>query len=184
MNNLNLEELFSKYGLSTIIIAIVCSIIDYVLDKTLLKKAHVLIKNLIPIVLSVIITIIYQWLVASETFIFSKVLVSGLVTGTISIVISITVKKISNGESVTINPAVLLLEGILDGLVEDNKKTEVLQKIDFVLSTIGIDGLDDSELFEKIESIIKDNANSLLKENDLTAIVEIIIKTIKSEKDE
>ena len=38
MNNLNLEELFSKYGLSTIIIAIVCSIIDYVLDKTLLKK--------------------------------------------------------------------------------------------------------------------------------------------------
>lgn len=184
MNNLNLEEIFSKYGISTIVIAIVASIIDYVLDKTLLKKAHALIKNLIPLLLSVIFTLLYQWVCTSDEFVLSKVLFSGITAGTISIVISISIKKTVNGEKVTTNPALLLLEGILDGLVEDNKKLEVIEKIDLILSTVGIDNLTETEIFEKISSVIKDNANALLKENDLTAIVEIIIKTIKSEKDE
>ena len=183
MNNLNLEELFSSYGLSTVVIAIVASIVDYILDKTLLKKAHVLIKNLIPLLISMLFTLIYQWLYSGEQLVFSKLLISGLTAGTISIVISITVKKTVNGEKVTTHPALLLIEGILDGLVEETKKVEVIEKIDLILSTIGIDDLDESEIFEKISSVIKDNANALLKENDLTALVEIIIKTIKSEKD-
>lgn len=184
MQNFSIEQIFSNYSLVTIIIATISSVFDFIAEKTFLKKAHAVFKNYLAILLAVILSLGYNCIFVYGKFIITlDGVMTGLMAGLLSTIFSMAVKKILSGESLSASPTSLLVEGLLDGFIEDTKITGVVDEIVMILHLLGIDEINEAEIKEKISSIIKDNAKIILSEKDLSAIVELIIKTIKDKKE-
>ncbi len=170
-----ITEILSSYGISTVVIAVVVSVICIVLEKVFLSKLKICIKGYVPFIAGIVITFLYNLIflgvniaITEETF------YSGLCSGSLSVIIKTAVKKFASGKPVNKNQTSLLIEGIICEYVTENLAMAVT-KIEKTINESAPESL-----MEKIESVLTEHVSENISKDEIVNIAFIIIDAINS----
>jgi len=179
MNFFNVQGFIECYGLPSLIISIISSIICIVLDLTLKNKLFS-IKSYLPFIISTAFMLLYEVIFGAFFLDPTKISSAGIICGSTSSIIFAIFKRIKNGKQLYFtSPKELLIEGILDGIVLEDKK-QCLAKEVFSIFTLAPKDKDEKELFSKIENALFHSLSEGITELDLKNAVNLIIKALTS----
>ena len=176
MDYLLLHDFLLNYSLPTLIVAVIVSAVSLTLNK-FFANAPKLLKAYLPFLLAILLYFLYQIIFVEGTFSLKKeIFYGGILSGSLSAIISSCLKKILNGKSIGVSATVLLIEGILEGYIESHLLTKTAIQIELALS------LEDSEKTEQqVVQTITYNCSSLSAEQILS-LAKLIISAVKQVK--
>lgn len=176
MDYLFLQDFLAFYSLPTLIIATSVCVVSLTLFKFLpnIPKA---VKTYLPFTLSIALHFAYESIFVLGYISFGKhTLYAGLLSGSLSLIISSTIKRISKGKTLGLKATVLLIEGLLEEYVSANvlEKTAIL--IDQVISDQNLS----TELVE--QSVVEHITNNSLdiEKQDATNLAKLIIQAVNA----
>ena len=118
-------EVLSKYGISSIIIAVIATIGYLIIDKIKSNKLK-RIKNYVALIISVVLQVAFDVIFVKKTFVISEeTLTTGVLTGSFATALCVFINKTKNKKSVIFNPSRLAIEGLLEGIVPEDDKESV-----------------------------------------------------------
>ena len=168
-------NLISDYGLKTVIIAVVSSIIT-LLIKLPLKNRKIVFINYLPIILCMIIEIVYDSAFLYHSFTVEKdVLTSGLIAGTLSTAITAFIGRILSGKKTDFNKDILFIIGLLDDSVLEEDKEKIAVIILDIFNQ-NKDTLSCEELAIKVKTEIKEQLNVEMENQNVLLILSKILK--------
>ena len=176
MDYLLLQDFLVTYSLPTLIVAVIVSAVSLTLNK-FFNRSPKLLKAYLPFLLAVLLYFIYDILFVEGDFSFKKeVFYGGILSGSLSAIISSAIKKISNGKPIGVSATVLLIEGILDGYIETHLLTKTAMDIELALS------LEDSTKQEQqVVDTITYNCSSLTSD-EIIRLAKLILGAVKQVK--
>ncbi len=148
-----LKDFFIGYGIQTCAFSVGVFVFTEIISAVFKGKLHSFF-NYLPFVLGIAAESVYLLILGSWNF--NDALSLGLVTGSLSEVLSAVFYRIKSKRSLTFDPKLLLIEGIVKDFAPEENVKEIAEKI--VLC------IDDAEAVEKIAEIlspaIKEGANA------------------------
>ncbi len=169
-----LLNLISSYGVKTLIICAITTIINILLCL-LLKKLSV-VKNFLPFIIATLLELIYDCVfVYKQLIISADILYSGIMAGGLSIAINVFIKKLKNGKSIAFDKNLLMVIGLLDGVVSQE---HIKQTAEVIISEFNAHGesLSSQELSEKITHQLNAKFNLQLASECILLIIGEILK--------
>lgn len=177
MNYTYLKVFIENYSLPTLIISGTVALINLLYDKFLAEKLPNTARTFLPFVLSILLYYAYDMIFVVNGFAFSKGTFSaGILSGSLSVIMSSSVYKLKNGKPVSFNTRMVLVENLLKGIVSESNLAVTVNEILYIL---------DSEILSKEQEIIntvKKNAELDIDDSDVKAISLLIVKAVSSVK--
>ena len=173
MDYLLLQDFLVTYSLPTLIVAVIVSAVSLTLNKFFVN-APKLLKAYLPFLLAILLYFCYDMLFVERAFLLNKhAFYGGILSGSLSAIISSALKKILNGKPIGVSATVLLIEGILDGYIANHLLTKTALDIEPALS------LEDGEQKEQqIINTISYNCSSL-SSDQVIRLAKLIISAVK-----
>lgn len=176
MDYLLLQDFLATYSLPTLIVAVIVSTVSLTLNK-FFYNAPKLLKAYLPFLLAILLHFGYDIIFVQATFTLEKeAFYGGILSGSLSAIISSALNKILNGKSIRGGATILLIEGILDGYIAQNLLTKTAMDIEVALS------LKDGEQKERqVIETISYNCSSL-SNDEVIRLAKLIISAVKQLK--
>lgn len=186
MNFIDFFVFFENYSLPTIIISAVITLLTVLFDKFFSKNLSVSVKGYAPFVFGVILYFIYDSVFVSKRLNFSEDVVSaGIICGSLSCILFSLFKKIISGDFSPLNQAELSVYKTLSPYISGKKINKTVKKIIALLDEYFLsEEIKETEetLNLKIVSIIKENSDETLSEEDFITLARITVTSYKSLK--
>ncbi len=180
MNFFDVNGFISDFGASTIIIGVIVYLLDYFTDKFLSNKIPLVIKNALPLFFGLLLTFCYEVIFITKKFAFTEnVFYAGILTYSLSTVIKVFITKLKRGDNITLDVLVLLVEGIIDGYVNDGQKTAVAHTVASILREANVI---ESEKRRMVKEHITNTAVEDIDEAKVSLLVESIFVQTKNVK--
>ena len=130
-----LQDIFTSYGLSTIIIAILVCVARLTLERFYQKLPKLLITY-IPFVVAILLNYLFDMIFISKCFIIKpNVFYSGLVSGSLSAIIYSRIKKTKDDNLSNTTASIVIIKSILKEYIDQSVLTKTAQEIDALIST-------------------------------------------------
>lgn len=173
MDYLLLQDFLVTYSLPTLIVAVIVSAVSLTLNKFFVN-APKLLKAYFPFLLAVLLYFLYDMIFVERAILLNKhAFYGGILSGSLSAIISSALRKISSGKSIGVSATVLLIEGILDGYIANHLLTKTALDIEVALS------LEDGEKKEQqVIDTISYNCSSL-SSDQVIRLAKLIISAVK-----
>ena len=177
MNYLSIE-FFSKYSLTTLIIAVVSAIISEVLRLIFKNKLSTFLKNYFPMMFSIILAIVVDMIMVEKKFnVTENAICLGFASGSLSTLILVIVTKIKKGEKFTSDTLSLIIEGLISGYVKKDKICEVTKSIGTLIEKIDLK-LQREKVEKEIKEILLKNLQEEISILELDSITTMIFGVI------
>ena len=123
-----LENFFAGFTVPTVIIAIISGTVNVLFDKFLADKVNATLRNYAVFMLAVILYVSFDALFVLKAFeIRTQTLYSGILSGSLSMILSSAFKRISEGKSIGGSATRLLIESLIEEYVSANSITAIPQ---------------------------------------------------------
>ena len=176
MNDLFLQDFLVSYSLPTLIVATIVCTFSLTLNK-FFEKMPKLLKVYLPFILAIFLYFAYDIIFVLKTFRFrQETLYAGLLSASLSTIICSSLRKLLQGKIVNVSKTAILIEGILEGYVNQNCLTQTAYVIEQILLTCQ----DSIEQEIQVENALKENGDIL--ESDLKYLAKLIIEAVSSIK--
>ena len=130
MDNI-LQDIFTSYGLSTIIIAILVCVARLTLERFYQKLPKLLITY-IPFIVAILLNYLFDMIFISKCFIIKpNVFYSGLVSGSLSAIIYSRIKKSKDDNLSNTTASIVIIKSILKEYIDQDVLTKTAQEIVF-----------------------------------------------------
>ena len=178
MDFILLKDFLTYYSLPTLCVSVAVSLLTFLVDKKFKNKLPDHLRSFLPFILAVIFYFAYDIIfVCNEFMIKTDALYAGILSGSLSIIICKSVKKIASGKPLTFSATVLLIEGILQEYISENKVFDVAIKLDKLLSSN--DKSNPNK--ENVINELKLHAENL-SESELSHLADLLIVATKTVK--
>ncbi len=176
MDLLLLKNFLTTYSLPTVAIAIILGVLNFICDKFFYDIISATVRNYLTFLLAIISYFLYETIFITKGFSLTiETVYAGLISGSLSTVISCALNKISSGNSVS-NVVKLLIEGILDGLTFKHSLHATVRSLEKLFAS----EFEDATLKEQIINIIAESVINPLSEEEFEQIALLIIHSIKA----
>lgn len=179
-----LKDFFAGFTFPTLIIAVIAGVVNILCDKFLYGKINATLKNYAVFALAVILYIVYDALfVVKEFEIRTQALYSGILSGSLSMIITSAIKRIAQGQSIGISATRLLIESLIKDYVSATGITATAIAIEQLFDDVNEDNEGENTV-EKVKDLISANANGVIEQNELQKAAELIVQSVKALKKE
>ena len=179
--SINDIEKLSDYGVKTIIIAILATIVYLACDKFLKEKLKTF-KNYVALVVAVALEVAFDVIFITKEFVINTdCIYSGVITGSLATALGVFIKKIKNKKPVSFSATRLTIEGLLDGIVPCENKEGVAMLIENVY-TENKDKLSGAELSLEINNRINKTFGLSISEQTVLIIITQLLKIKNAKK--
>lgn len=169
-----LKEFLLSYSLPTAIIALIVGIVGFLTERFIKVKIPQFILTYAPFALSVIIYFAYNMIFVVKAFYFNaEVIYAGLLSGSLSVIIKETIKKLISGKRVNLSATALLIEGLISGYVKNGAIANTAVLIESIINKKD----DQTKTTEKVFDTLKDNSTDI-DEQDLLSLAALIIAAV------
>ncbi len=180
MEYVYLKDFFATYSLPTLVIAIIVSIITFILHKFLANKLSLSALSYIPFILAIIMYLAYDMIFVCGAFkINVNSIYAGMLCGSMSLVIGGALARIKKGKPLTVSQTVLLIESLLIGFVSSENLTQTATAVDSLIAEN-----EENTNAESIAEKIKENSIDGFDESEFLRLAKLIITAIFSSKKE
>lgn len=179
MDYILLKDFLAHYSLPTLVIASVCTVFSLICDRFLKNKLPKLIRSYAPFILAILLYFAFDMIFVFKAFVFSEnSLYAGILSGSLSFVIFKAIKKIASGKNLTLTATALLIEGLLEGYVNQSAIGETALALDKLLTAQ--DKLDDQTAVTEVLLTLKDKSEINRTEEELFNLAILIVSAVKS----
>ena len=169
-----LKEFLLSYSLPTVIIALIVGIVGFLTERFIKVKIPQFILTYAPFVISVIIYFAYNMIFVVKAFYFNtEVVYAGLLSGSLSVIIKETIKKLISGKRINLSTTALLIEGLINGYVKNDALSSTAVLIENIINKKD----DQTKTTESIFATLKDNSTDI-DEQDLLSLAALIIAAV------
>lgn len=169
-----LQDIFTSYGISTIVISIIVCVLRLALER-FFKKIPKLLLTYIPFVIAILLNFLFDIIFISKCFTLNtNVLYSGLVSGSLSAIIYSAIKKNKDEDLSNTTASILLIESILKGYIDQSVLTKTAQEINTLLLA---ENANHQSIIDTLKKVCK-NLNTV----DITYLARLIIRAVNSIK--
>lgn len=176
MDFMLLKDFLTYYSLPTITVAIIVSLLTFAVDKLFKNKLPDLLRSFTPFILAIAFYFGYDILLVHQAFILkTDALYAGILSGSLSIIICKSVKKIMSGKPLTFSATILLIEGILQEYINESKVFDVAVKIEKML----LSNDKNSPNKETVIDELKQHSENL-SDNELNHLADLLIVATKA----
>ena len=176
MNDLFLQDFLVSYSLPTLIVATIVCTFSLTLNK-FFEKMPKLLRVYLPFVLAIILYFAFDMIFVLKTFKFrQETFYAGLLSASLSTIICSSVRKLLQGKALNVSKTALLIEGILQGYINQSCLTQTAYVIEQILLTCQ----DSVEQEKQVENALKENGDII--ESDLKYLAKLIIQAVSSIK--
>lgn len=183
MNLITIQDFFADYSVSSVVMAGLIFTVIYFLDKINLSKSFRRILFLLPFALGILFSFVYNLILTKNAEFTLEVIYAGLISGSLSVIIKVTITKIIKGEPLPKTKAQLLITGLIEGYVKKESITIVIQFIENLFVEIETSNLTENQVIEQIANELKKHTTSVLKEGDLITLASLIYTTVLQTKE-
>ncbi len=178
MEYVYLKDFFATYSLPTLIIALIVSLITFILNKFLSHKLSLSARSYLPFIIAIATYLAYDMLFVCKAFkINVNSIYAGTLCGSISLIIGGALARIKKGKPLSVSQTVLLIERLLTGFVQAESLTQTATAVDALLADNEEDANADS-----IAEAIKENSVDGIDESEFIRLAKLIITAICSSK--
>lgn len=169
-----LKEFLLSYSLPTVIIALIVGIVGFLTERFIKVKIPQFILTYAPFVISVIIYFAYNMIFVVKAFYFNtEVVYAGLLSGSLSVIIKETIKKLISGKRINLSATALLIEGLINGYVKNDALSSTAVLIEKIINKKD----DQTKTTESVFATLKDNSTDI-DEQDLLSLAALIIAAV------
>ena len=180
MNYSFLKNFFTAYGLSAVIIAVICSACTMLLSKLLKNKLAVQIKTQLPFLLAIIIQFAYDMIFVIHAFELSEsAFAAGILSGSLSVIFNSFILRIKDGEFIGLSATALLIEGIIDGIVPESCIAATAMAVESIIAKQS-EEIEKEQLVNEIVSVLKVNMEGEFNEVELRKTARLIVEAVDS----
>ena len=177
MNDFYLQDFLVSYSLPTLIVAIIVCTVSLTLNK-FFDKMPKLLKVYLPFLMAILLYFSYDMIFVLKAFTFrNETLCAGVLSGSLSVIISSSLNKIFQGKPFNVNKTILLIEGILEGYVNQSCLTQTAYVIEQILLTC----TDNVEKEKQVENALRENGEQII-EAEVSSLTKLIIEAVSSIK--
>ena len=170
------KNFLATYTLPTVVIAIFVGVLNFICDKFLYDKISATARNYLTFLLAIISYFLYETVFIKKSFSLTlETIYAGLISGSLSTVISCALNKISCGNTVS-NAVKLLIEGILDGLISKHSMHATVNSLEKLFAS----EFEDTTLKEQIINIIAESVITPLSDEEFEKLALLIIHSIRA----
>ena len=179
MDYIFIKDFFADYSLPILVIALCVGVVKFFLDKFLLDKIPKIILSYCSFILCTLSYLAYDMIFVTKVFALTRQsLYLGLLCGSLSVIVCTTIRKIVSGKSLNLSQTVLLIEGLINGFVNESYLTATALKLDKILSQNHSEEI----LTNNVTNTLKDNAHSHFSDDDLMRLAILIIRSVNALK--
>lgn len=179
MNLIVLQNFFASYSLPSILIATIGSVLTLVLDKLVKNKTVKRLFYLLPFIVGIILNFVYNLIIEESPVFSTQVLSAGIMSGSLSIIIKVTINKLLSGQKLPQSETAIVITGLIEGHVKRDSVSDVANLIEGIF-TENSDGITECEIISKIALTIQQNSQS---EYDFHALATVIFASVKKLKE-
>ena len=177
MDYIFLQDAITSYSLPTLIIAVIVSAISILADVIFKDKIPTTLKINVPFFLAFLSSLIYDIVFVTKGFIIREEVVTfAIVCGSLSIVLIRIFSSIFNGEKLSADTTILLIEGIIEDLVLPTSIKAVSVKIKEIIDT----ATSKEEQKSGIIELIVVNTDKDLSSDQIESVAMLILKTVSA----
>ena len=177
MNITQFNDFLNTYGLPTVIISAVISIIVFLIDRFFKDKLPYGISGYIPFILGIALFIIYDMIFNKSDFAISEESIySGLVCGTIAGIVCAFFKTFP--KDCSLSTGALAVYSVISEYVVENSAISLSSKIENAFYS-QFENKED-ELIESIALLLEENAKEQYLEYDFKGIAKLCVTTLKN----
>lgn len=177
MDYLFIQDFLTTYSLPTLIVAIIVCTVSLTLNK-FFDKLPKLLKAYFPFLLAVVLYFTYDMLFVIKDFSFrAESFYGGLVSGSVSAIISSTIKKIAKGKHIDTSTTVMLIESILEGYIAQDTLSSLALDIEKDLSISIEKSLTEEQIVNKISAVTNN-----ISVGEITRLAKLIVCALNSIK--
>ncbi len=178
MEYVYLTDFFANYSLPTLIIAVVVSIITFLLNRFLSSKLSIGTRSYLPFIISIAFYLAYDMIFVCKAFeINVNSLYAGMLCGSMSLIIGGALSRIKKGKPLSVSQTVLLIENILTGFVHSENLTQTATSVENLIAET-----EDATDADVIAQTIKENSVEGIDESEFIRLAKLIITAIFSAK--
>ncbi len=178
MEYVYLTDFFATYSLPTLIIAVVVSIITFLINRFLSAKLSVSTRSYLPFIISIAMYIAYDMIFVCKAFeINTNSLYAGMLCGSMSLIIGGALARIKKGKPLSVSQTVLLIESILSGFVHNESLTQTATSVEGLIAET-----EDATDLDGIANKIKENSVEGIDDGEFIRLAKLIITAIFSSK--
>ena len=182
MDLLVLENFFNSFSLPTVIISISVAIVYSVTYFFVGEKMPKLVKTYLPFIMGIVIFICYDMIFVSRAFLISQEgFYAGVLCGSISIIITTAIKKVKRGERINLSSTALLIQGILEGYLNQSNAVAVAIMLENLIEQANEDE-QTSITVEQLAKTITENTEYKFPESELYNLAALILSAVNSKR--
>lgn len=170
MNTVEIEALFTDYGLPSVIIAMLCAVLFGLLDKFFSKKIPFEIRSYIPSVTGVILYLAYDFIfVGEQVALTEKNVTAGIMAGALGYVIFAFIKNLKSGKPLKSANYTVVREILSEFLQNEalDRLTDEICRLSLSLDNTAFKA-ELKEILSTVPNVEKENLDALINLIDLS----------------
>ena len=173
-----LKEFLTGYSLPTVVIAVIVCAISIAVSKIFKDKIDETVLNHATFFLAIILYFAYDMVFISRALCFSiDAFYAGILCGSLATVIASAINRIGRGQPISVSAVRLLIEGLIDGIVQDSAVTATAAALEDLLIS------DNGDCIDTVKEILTVNSNGVTEEK-ISSVAKLIIDSVKTLKTE
>ncbi len=178
MEYVYLTDFFATYSLPALLIAVIVSIITFLINRYLSEKLPKTFCSYLPFLLAIILYLAYDMIFICHAFkINVNSIYAGMLCGSMSLIIGGALARIKKGKPLSVSQTVLLIESLLTGYVISENLSTTASEVESLIAET-----EEGTNADSIAMTIKENSVEGLDENDFIKLAKLIITAIFSSK--
>lgn len=178
MDYILLKDFLATYSLPTLLIALVCAVVSFFINKLFYKKLPRIVIAYLPFILAIILYFAYHFIFVLGRFEFTEsIFYAGILSGSLSVIIYKSAQKIASGKPLPLSSTALLIEGILQEYISENKIFETVISIEKLILSCTEDQSAKTQIAEKLRTC----TNNLSVE-EIDRLAQLLVSATKSLK--
>lgn len=176
MDLIYLRDFFAQYSLPTLIIAIVVAICTFLINKFLAKSLPAIFRSYIPFLMAVLLYIAYDMIFVAHAFTITiNSCYAGLLSGSLSILITEICIRISKGKPLSLSTTAMLISSLIRGYVSEKNLSSTALALEKLFKENK-----DSAPIDKVTKVISKNAEPILDDEEIESLARLIITSVSS----
>ncbi len=141
MEVFDLNEFFGRFGIKTVIAAVISAAICEIAARIFGKKLPFAVKTSLPIAMATVISAVISFTAGENVFSPGEIIAAGCLSGTLSSVVSALVLHVKSGRGSVSTEVRAYLTGKLKGFIPDEDLAEAAERLETLLSADGANEL-------------------------------------------
>ena len=176
MDLIYLRDFFAQYSLPTLIIAIVVAICTFLINKFLAKSLPAIFRSYIPFLMAVMLYIAYDMIFVSCAFTITvNSCYAGLLSGSLSILITEMCIRISKGKPLSLSTTAMLITSLIRGYVNEKNLSSTAIALEKLL-----DETKDNTPIDQVTKVISQNTDIFVNDEEIESLARLIITSVSS----